>query len=139
MSEPDKPNEARLHQAAKLIDERLRPAAVLLYGSVAEGRMRADSDVDIAVLVGAAPPDPFAIARLRTDVEAVLGRNADLVILDTASPILAMEVLRRHRTLACRDEALLRGFVVKTLGAYFDLKMTRRPIERALRRETPRV
>jgi predicted nucleotidyltransferase len=133
--EPD----TRLRRAIKLIDDGLRPAAILLYGSAAKGRMRADSDVDIAVLLGSSPPDPFIVARLRTDVEAVLGRDADLVILDTASPILAMEVLRQHRTLACRDDELLRGFLVKVLGAYFDLKMTRRPIERALLGESPRA
>jgi predicted nucleotidyltransferase len=137
MSEPSDRSDLRLGEAVKLIDERLRPAAILLYGSAAEGRMRADSDVDIAVLVGAAPPDPFAMARLRTEVEAAIGRDTDLVVLDTASPILAMEVLRRHRMLVCHDNDLLRRFIVKTLGAYFDLKMIRRPIERALNRGAP--
>lgn len=101
--------------------------------------MRKDSDVDLAALLGAPCPDAFALRSLGTDLEAVLGREVDLVILDTASPVLAMEVLRRHRVLVNHRPEFLENFVVKTLGAYFDLKRVRRPIEDALLRRSMRV
>lgn len=126
-----------LDQAARLIDERLEPAAILLHGTAAMGKMTADSDVDFAVLVGGACPDPFAMASLRVDLEAVIGRNVDLAVLDSVSPILAMQVLRHGRVLCNRRPVLLERFVVKTLGAYFDLKRTRQPIEDALRHPAP--
>ena len=56
----------------------------------------------------------------------------DLVVLDTASPILRMEVLRRHRMLVQKDPERFEQFVVRTLAEYFDLKRVREPIERAL-------
>lgn len=123
---------SRLSTAVTLIEERLRPAAVVLFGSEVAGRAHSGSDVDLGVLVGGALPDAFAIAGLRTELEAMLGRNVDLVVLDTASPILAMEVLRSHRMLKERDAEAFEAFTVRTLGAYFDLKTVRAPIERAL-------
>jgi len=131
-------SDSQLPEAIALIDRCLRPAAILLYGSAASGRLQRDSDIDIAVLIGGRPADPFDLAALRTDVEAVLGRNLDLVVLDTASPILAMEVLRQRRVMVNHRPQVLEDFVVKTLGAYFDLKQVRRPIEEAILRQTAR-
>jgi len=53
-------------------------------------------------------------------------------VLNAASPILAMEVLRSHRVLSERDPEALETFTVRTLSAYFDLKHVRAPIERAI-------
>lgn len=122
-----------------LIDRRVQPAAILLYGSAATGRTHASSDVDLALLVGGALPDAFALAALRVDLAALLGRDVDVVLLDTASPILAMEVLRHHRPLTNRRPALLDQFLAKTLSAYFDLKRVRRPIEAMLLQPLPRA
>lgn len=134
MDEPVQQPELPLREATALIERRLRPAVILLFGSGATGRLRSDSDVDIAVLLGGEAPDPFELAALRVDLAALLGREVDVVVLDTASPILAMEVLRRHRVLLNRRPEQLQRYVVKALGAYFDLKRVRRPIEEALQR-----
>ena len=128
--------DARLQDAIAAIERRLRPAAILIYGSAAAGRLRPDSDVDIGLLCGDPPPEPFDLALLRTDAAALLGRDVDLVILDTASPILAMEVLRQHRVVVNHRPEVLERFVVKTLGAYFDLKRARQPIEEAVLRQS---
>jgi len=57
------------------------------------------------------------------------------VILNDASPIVAMEVLRAHRPLAVRDPEALESFTVRTVLMYDDLKRIRAPIEQALLRE----
>ncbi len=134
MNDAAPPTAAQLDEVVAVIDRRLRPAAILLYGSAATGQLRPDSDVDIAVLLGRRSADPFELAALRTDIEARLGRDVDLVALETASPILAMEVLRQHRILVNNQPQLLENFIVKTLGAYFDLKQVRQPIEEAILR-----
>ena len=122
-----------LERAVALLVERFRPAAILLYGSQARGRAGPLSDVDLALLSGSATePDAMELARARTDLEALLGRDVDLVVLDTASPVLAMQVLRQGRLLYERDPAALAAFAVRALGEYFDLKQTRRPIEERL-------
>jgi predicted nucleotidyltransferase len=124
-------------RAVQLLQERLDPAAIVLFGSRAGGRPQPDSDFDLGVLCGRPLPDAFTVAGLETDLEDILGGPVDLVVLDAASPILAMEVLRSHRVLAMRDPGAFETFTVRTTMAYFDLKRVREPIERAiLSRET---
>lgn len=132
MPNVDVPVDAKLEQAAALLEERFDPRAIVLFGSRAQGRQRADSDYDLAMLVGRPVPDVFAVATARSDVEDLLGGDVDLVVLDEASPILAMEILRGHVVLRRRDPDAFENFVVQTLGAYFDLKRVREPIESAL-------
>jgi predicted nucleotidyltransferase len=121
-----------LQSAAECLEARFRPAAILLYGSHAAGRDGSTSDVDLALVMGSTTIEPFALAAARTDLEEVLGRPVDLAVLDSASPILRMEVLRSGRILRKPDPERFETFVVRALGAYFDLKRVRAPIERAL-------
>lgn len=133
MAQASTPTESQLRAAFDLIEQRVAPDAILLYGSLAADRLGAESDVDVGLLLGRRRIDPFELARLRTDVEALLGRDVDLVNLDTASPILAMEVLRLHRVARARRGDAIEDLVARTLTAYFDLKRVRKPIEDAIR------
>jgi len=126
------PSDDALARAVSLLEERLRPLAVMLYGSRASGPQSAASDFDIGVLFSTGAPDAFALAAASTELEELLGGNVDLVALDDASPILRMEALRQHRLLLNRDPEHFERFVVRTLQEYFDLKRVREPIERAL-------
>jgi len=65
-------------------------------------------------------------------VEALL--DVDLVVLGAASPILAMEIPRDHAISQMRDREAFERCTVRTLGAYFDLKQVRAPIEAAILR-----
>jgi predicted nucleotidyltransferase len=119
-------------RAVALIRSGLDPAAVLLFGSHAAGRAVAASDVDLAVLMAGRKPDWQFVQRLRVDLEDLLRAPVDLVVLDDASPVLAMQVLREGRLLACRDEEALEAFTVRTLSEYADLKIIRREAEKRL-------
>jgi predicted nucleotidyltransferase len=132
-------DEVRLQRAVNAINDRLKPFAVLLYDTAATGKVPAGGDIDLAVLVGGPCPSPFDLASLRTDLEAWPGREVDVVVLDDASPILAMEVLRTRRLLLVRRPQRLERFVVKKLDAYFHLEHMRGPIEQALRRSASRA
>jgi predicted nucleotidyltransferase len=55
---------------------------VYLFGSAARGRMREDSDIDLAV--SGLPPAKFF--RAHADTERALGRPLDLVDLDEITP-----------------------------------------------------
>ena len=121
-----------LDRAVAALEATFDPIAIVLFGSRASGRATDASDFDLATLIGAGAPDPFALARARVDLEALLGRTVDLVVLDDASPIVRMEILRNHRTLRNRDAERWEDFCVRTLHEYLDLKQVRAPIERAL-------
>lgn len=127
-----RPQQGPLAEATRRIVEVLDPAAVLLFGSRATGRGGAASDHDLAVLVAGDQPDWATVRRLQLDLEEILGSDVDLVVLDDASPIIAMQVLREGRLLACRDAQALENLTVRMLTDYADLKIQRAPIERRL-------
>lgn len=70
----------------------------ILFGSAARGRLRADSDLDIAFL----PTRDLALAEelaLQAALERATGRTVDLVNLDRADPLLRFEIARHGRVL----------------------------------------
>ena len=100
---------------------------------MAKGTGTPASDIDLAVLVNRAQlPDAMDLAASRTELEHILGREVDLVVLDTASPILAMQILHNHQVLYQSTGEIMNRFTVKVTGEYFDLKYSRRFIEQQL-------
>jgi predicted nucleotidyltransferase len=71
-------------------------AAVYLFGSVARGTARPDSDVDVAVLFQTPHRGRTPACRWiwRASLERALGRQIDLVMLNGAPVDLAHRVLR---------------------------------------------
>jgi uncharacterized protein len=107
-------------------------AAVYLFGSVARGESRADSDVDIAVLYGK-PVEP-GLAGLRLalagDLEERLGRRVDLVVLDHQPPDLIHRVLRDGIIVLESNRSSRIRFEVKARNEYFDVLPTLRRYRR---------
>ena len=104
-----------------------------IFGSQASGRTTPSSDVDVAVLTERAPS---ALERLdiAEDLSGIVGRDVDLVILDDASPIIAMQVLRSGQLVIDADPHARAELEIRTLTAYADLKRVRQSIEQALAR-----
>ncbi|MCD6671533.1 MAG: nucleotidyltransferase domain-containing protein [Burkholderiaceae bacterium] len=95
-----------------------------LFGSVARGNARPDSDIDIAVLLERDPPptlDASATA-MGGDVEAATGLPVDLVILNRAPVDLIHRVLRDGVLLVEHDRDARVRFEVKARNEFFDLK-----------------
>ena len=114
-------------QLEELVSARLgadaNVAAVYQFGSRARGTARADSDVDLGVLYGTAPPatllgQPFA---LQAELASDLGVAVDVVVLNTAAVDLVHRVLRDGRILLERDRSRRIAFEVKARNEYFDL------------------
>jgi uncharacterized protein len=98
------------------------PLAAWLFGSVARGAARQDSDVDVAVLLGHPPPKTL-IERFTPEgmLEGALGLPVHFVVLDTAPVDLVHRVLRDGVLLTDRDSAARVRFEVAARNAYFDL------------------
>lgn len=77
----------------------------VLYGSMARGEDRRDSDVDVLVELN---PDASEAARgLAVRLERALGRDVDVARLDRAresAPLLVLQALEEGRVLVDRDE-----------------------------------
>jgi uncharacterized protein len=67
---------------------------VVLFGSAARGRLRAESDLDIAVRFVTGRPSFEVEARVAAELHAALQppRELDLVLLHHASPLLLIQV-----------------------------------------------
>jgi predicted nucleotidyltransferase len=99
-------------------------AAAYLFGSVARGTARDDSDVDVGVLFEQAPSsrlDSRALA-LEGEIERVLRRKVQLTSLNTAPVDLAIRVLRAENLLLDRDRSARIRFEVRTRNEFFDLE-----------------
>lgn len=66
-----------------------------LFGSAAKGRMLSESDVDIAIWLKD-PQNPEEINRLWGELEDMLKKEVDLVLLNRASPTIAWAALRGY-------------------------------------------
>ncbi len=95
-----------------------------LFGSVARGTSRPDSDVDVAVLLERDPPPTLdaSAAAMGGDIEAAIGLPVDLVILNRAPVDLIHRVLRDGVLLVERDRNARVRFEVRARNEYFDLK-----------------
>jgi uncharacterized protein len=113
------------------IDERI--VAVYLFGSFVQGRMTPESDLDVAVLFrNDAVLGPMALVDLTDRLSALVGLEVDTLCLNTAGPIVAMQVLSKGRKIVERDSRKSVEFFVRTIGLYNDIKMVRRPIEQSI-------
>lgn len=102
-------------------DERLVTA--YLFGSVARGTDHSESDVDVAILLRPAPSGELDGVRfsIEGDLERVLGRRCQIVLLNTAPPDLVHRVLRDGHLLVDRDPSARIEFEVRARNEYFDL------------------
>lgn len=99
-------------------------AAAYVFGSVARGVAREDSDIDVAVLCTQTPPATLEGAglRLASDLERRLGRAVDLVVLNRAPLDLVHRVLRDGILVHETDRAARVRFEVARRREYLDLK-----------------
>ena len=100
---------------------------VFLFGSIARGFSTNESDVDIAIKFERVP-DLFELNDLRDQLSRCAGKEVDLITLNTASPIIKMQVLR-YGLLIKKDERDYNDFFVSTVREYSDLKYVRKEIE----------
>lgn len=103
----------------EVLESEPRVAYALLFGSAAEGRLRGDSDVDLAVGF----VDPLttpALLDLISRLEDTAGRPIDLTDLARAGPVIAFRVFRNGQVLFCRDRRALVDRKARAISEYLD-------------------
>lgn len=99
--------------------------AAYLFGSQVKGRARAQSDIDLAVLL-IEDMEKFARFEKRLELMAALSafsrRNVDVVILNDAPPLLCHQALSEGRLVFERSASKRIQFEIRADKIYFDLK-----------------
>lgn len=94
-----------------------------LFGSEARGASGPESDVDVAILYSDEPPatlDSPARA-LEAELERLLGRPVEIVVLNSAPVDLVHRVLRDGRLVFEGNRSARIAFEVRARNEYFDL------------------
>jgi predicted nucleotidyltransferase len=99
-------------------------AAAWLFGSVARGSARPDSDVDVGVLFSQEPPRGLSglALGLEGDLERGLGLPVQLVVLNRAPVDLIHRVLRDGILLIDRDRSRRIAFEVRSRNEFWDIE-----------------
>ena len=97
--------------------------AAYLYGSVARGEARPESDVDVALLLAHGEPPALQgeALRIEGELERLLGKIVQVVVLNLAPVDLIHRVLRDSSLLAEHDRSARIRFEVRSRNEYFDL------------------
>ncbi len=120
----------------RLVVPVLRPclpiAAAYLLGSALSGRLRDDSDIDIAVLphVGRAITIQERL-RLAADLQQQIGRPVDLGVLTSENLVYAYEAILKGQRLFAVDRDAVAEAENRLLGGYFQLREDRHEVETA--------
>ena len=125
------PSETQLDGITEYLDGRFGLDTLWLFGSEAMGSAGPSSDIDLAGLFRSRPT-VLDLLEARDALGALLGRDVDLVDLDHASPIVAMQVFRHGRLLVDANPRRRHQAVSGTASRYEDLRIVRREAERAM-------
>ncbi len=121
-------------QLAPPLRRRSDIAAAYLLGSALHGRLRPDSDIDVALLPAAegAIRLPARMA-LAAELGENLGRTVDLGIISSANLVYAAEAILGGRRIVTIDAEYVMAMETRLLGGYLQLKQDRREVEAAYR------
>jgi len=102
-----------------------------LFGSFAGGRVTPKSDIDVAVLFEELPA-PEMLLNINSELSLLFKNDLDLVVLNGASPILKMQVLKHGIPVFVLDRKYYTQFYTDTVNQYDDLKRIRKSAENSI-------
>jgi predicted nucleotidyltransferase len=89
--------------------------ALILFGSVARGQSRQDSDIDLCVLTRTNIPEPE-----RMDILSYGSRKIDVSLFHDLPLTIRFRVLKEGKIIFCKDALYLHRTTVATVREYLD-------------------
>lgn len=121
--------EALRHRLRRALEAFPEIRLAILFGSVAEGRLKPDSDLDIAV-AGERELTLEDRVSIQDRLASAAGREIDLLDLRAASGVILHQALSRGRLLLVKDHALYGTLISRMLFNQADMMpLTRRILE----------
>lgn len=101
----------------------------ILYGSRAKGNHKNDSDLDLAFLLNKNFFEKIKIVEFRLNLinyfSEAIGLEADVIILNSAKPLLKFQVLKYGELIYVNDNFSYPSYFSKCLKEFFDFKYFR--------------
>lgn len=111
-----------------LFESRKEITLAFIFGSFINGRLSVESDIDIAIFFNILP-DFGLLSQIEDEIHRLTGLQVDIVILNNASPIIRMQILKKGILLKKANDKIYNEFFLKTIKEYDDLKQIRRQQE----------
>ena len=121
-------NSKTINSLKSFFDGRQDVLLAFLFGSFVGKQVHPSSDVDIGILFKTVP-DIEAINDMTEHLSSILHREVDLAVLNHASPILKMQILKHGRLVYASDGRHFHQFFTDTVNQYDDLKQARKTCE----------
>ena len=106
-----------------------------LFGSLASGREKASSDVDIAVLfspgIDSERYTPIRLSMIN-ELSRILDREIDVAVLNGASSFLKFQVIKYGSRIYEKEGRADRGFEARAIVEYLDFIPIRSKLEKGL-------
>ncbi|MBI3377666.1 MAG: nucleotidyltransferase domain-containing protein [Nitrospirae bacterium] len=111
-----------LKQIKDYFKDREEVSAVYLFGSTATGSETASSDIDIAILLkrGVNPYKPDIQLKIMSDLELLLKKRIDVVLLNSADPILEHQIRKHSKVLIDKNPKIRMTYELEARKKYFD-------------------
>lgn len=127
----DKINEI-IDKITKRLSARTEIISIYLLGSAATGKMRPDSDIDIALLLKPGyKMSSIDLFNLTGELTEIAGVQVDLGVISTLNLIYAKEAFFNGKEVFCRDRAAADLQRATLLGLYGQLQFQRKEIVNA--------
>jgi len=107
-----------------------------LFGSKSRGVETSQSDIDIAVLLSEPPENMLDFyLNLIDKLSKILGDSIDLIVLNTARPLLRHQVIRYGKIIYSRDWRARVEFEARAEKEYMDFYRSRERYDESLLKE----
>lgn len=104
--------------------------AVILFGSFGKGLQTHRSDVDLAILFKYENVlSQLELLDLRESLSGYLEKDVDLVCLNVADPIIAMQVYKTGKIIINRNNHEVNLYFMTLISKYIEIKELRKPME----------
>jgi predicted nucleotidyltransferase len=120
-----------------LFQEEDKVLVAYLFGSYAKGIQTIKSDIDIAILLKETPQKMLDYyLRMTSKLSQVLKSEVDLIVLNTAPPLLKYQVIKHGKLIHSKDEEARIKFEAKTQDEYLDFSRAMARYDECLIKET---